>query len=592
VRNIGLASELASPEERARLRTEAEALARLSHPNIVQVHHVGEHDGRLFFSMEYCAGGTLAQRLAGTPLPPAAAARLTETLARAVQAAHDCQVIHRDLKPANVLLAGPAGSASAPGGIADVSSWGTPKVSDFGLARKLDESAQTASGALLGTPSYMAPEQARGRNKEVGPATDVYALGAILYELLTGRPPFKGASTHETLAQVCQDEPVPVRRLQPRVPRDLETVCLKCLHKDPRRRYPSAAELADDLERFQAGKPVRARRAGRPERAVKWARRNPAVAGLLVVLAAATAVSTLFALEARRQAASESQARTRTRAALDEMSSQVIDDWLSKREGPLEPAQRDFLHKALAYYEEFAKESGHTEEARQGVAGAHLRVGDIRRRLGEHEAAEVAFRRGQDIYADLAADYPAVPQYRQGWASTYFVLGTLLEDTGRLREAEAAYGDSLALLKRLAADYPAVPEYRLDLARSHNALGTLLKDTGRPKEAEVAYRDALAIQKPLAAEFPAVPQYRHFLGVFNLNLGHLLTNAGRARDAEVALSDALDLLKRLVTDFPTVPEYRQTLARIQNGLGGLLAETGRPKGPRQPSATPWPSRSN
>jgi tRNA A-37 threonylcarbamoyl transferase component Bud32 len=242
-----LADEHASAAERARFRTEVEAVARLAHPNVVQVYEVGEHEGKPFFSLEYCPGGSLEGKLAGTPQPPAEAARLVEVLARAVQAAHERQVVHRDLKPANVLL------------LED----GTPKITDFGLARKLDEAGQTAASyAVLGTASYMAPEQARGKVREVGPAADVYALGAILYECLTGRPPFKAASLADTLLQVIGDEPVPVRRLQPKVPADLETVCLKCLHKEAGRRYASAAELADDLGRFVAGEPIRARPVG------------------------------------------------------------------------------------------------------------------------------------------------------------------------------------------------------------------------------------------------------------------------------------------------------------------------------------------
>ena len=212
-------------QDRDRFRTEAEAIARLQHPNIVQVHEVGEHDGKPFFSLEFCSGGSLDRKLNGTPLPAQEAARLLETLARAMQAAHDQSVIHRDLKPANVLLA------------AD----GTPKITDFGLAKKLDDVGQTAIGAIMGTPSYMAPEQASGKSKEIGPAADVYALGAILYECLTGRPPFKAATPLDTILQVVSDEPVPPSQLQPKTPRDLETICLKCLHKEAGKRYASAA---------------------------------------------------------------------------------------------------------------------------------------------------------------------------------------------------------------------------------------------------------------------------------------------------------------------------------------------------------------
>jgi hypothetical protein len=257
----------AGAEELARFKTEAEAIARLQHPNIVQIFEVGEHEGRPFFSLEYCAGGSLDRKLAGTPLPPKQAAQLAGVLARAVQAAHDRNVIHRDLKPANVLL----------------SADGTPKITDFGLARKLDEAGRTATNAVMGTPSYMAPEQAVGKSKEIGPAADVYALGAILYELLTGRPPFKAAAALDTLMQVVADEPVPPSRLQSKVPRDLETICLKCLNKEPSKRYAGAAALAADLGRFQADEPIQARPTGAVERTLKWARRRRALAALVVV---------------------------------------------------------------------------------------------------------------------------------------------------------------------------------------------------------------------------------------------------------------------------------------------------------------------
>jgi WD40 repeat protein len=272
----------ASAAELDRFKDEARAIARLQHPNIVQIHEVGEQRGLPYFSLEFCPGGSLDRKLSGTPLPPLEAARLVQTLALAIQAAHDKSIVHRDLKPANVLL----------------SEEGTPKITDFGLAKKLDEIGKTQTGVVMGTPSYMAPEQASGKNKELGPTCDVYALGAILYELLTGRPPFKAATAWDTLAQVLSVEPVPVRQLQPDSARDLETVCLKCLHKDPQRRYPSAGELAGDLCRFLAGQPVVARPVGRIERTWRWCRRNPALAAMssLAVLAFASLLGLLIGL--------------------------------------------------------------------------------------------------------------------------------------------------------------------------------------------------------------------------------------------------------------------------------------------------------
>jgi serine/threonine protein kinase len=242
----------------ARFRREAEAAARLQHPHMVPIYEVGEHDGRPFFSMELCPGGSLADRLAGTPLPARQAAELVEALALALDAAHQVGVIHRDLKPANVLLA------------AD----GTPKVADFGLAKQVETGAGlTQTGAILGTPSYMAPEQASGRSKEVGPHTDVYALGAVLYECLTGRPPFQGADLLDVLEQVRSQEPVPPRLLNREVPPNLQTICLKCLEKEGGHRYPTAQLLVEDLRRFLVGDPISTMKIGEREWLARCAKR-------------------------------------------------------------------------------------------------------------------------------------------------------------------------------------------------------------------------------------------------------------------------------------------------------------------------------
>jgi tRNA A-37 threonylcarbamoyl transferase component Bud32/lipoprotein NlpI len=266
---------LAGRDHLARFRDEAETLARLHHPNVVQIYEVGEWEGRPYFTFEFADGGSLAQKLKGTPQPPREAAGLVETLARAMAAAHQCGIVHRDLKPSNILL-------TADGGL---------KIGDFGLAKRLEkETAHTLSGAVLGTPSYMAPEQARGDPRDVGPATDIYALGALLYELLTGRPPFKAATNYEIVDQVIHREPIPPRQLQAKVPRDLETICLKCLQKQPRQRYGFAGELADDLRRFLDNRPILARPIRPMERVLKWTRRHPAGAAL-VGLSAAVLIS-------------------------------------------------------------------------------------------------------------------------------------------------------------------------------------------------------------------------------------------------------------------------------------------------------------
>jgi eukaryotic-like serine/threonine-protein kinase len=279
-----------------RFQIEAEAVARLRHPNIVQVYEVGEYQGQPYFSLEYLDGGPLSRRIVDTLPSPFDAARLVEILARAMASAHQMNIIHRDLKPANVLLQSKSATALSEPHIAGVGfrlSDFDPKIADFGLAKRLDvELGHTLSGQVMGSPPYMAPEQAQGK-REIGPAADIYGLGAILYELLTGRAPFKADSPVDTLRQVVNDEPNRPRRLNQKVPLDLETICLKCLEKEPRRRFPAAVDLADDLARFIRGEPIQSRRVGRVERGWKWARRHPAKAGLAVSLVLVAAAATL-----------------------------------------------------------------------------------------------------------------------------------------------------------------------------------------------------------------------------------------------------------------------------------------------------------
>jgi eukaryotic-like serine/threonine-protein kinase len=298
----------ADPEYLERFRTEAEAVARLQHPNIVQIYDIGEVHGEPYLALELLEGGRLTDRTGRAPQPPREAARLTETLARAVHHAHAQGVIHRDLKPSNVLLA----------------TDGTPKISDFGVAKRLDVTpeaapALTSTGSIIGSPGYLAPEQAEPRLTPLGPATDVYALGGILYELLTGRAPFQGATVVETVLQTLNAEPVPPARLQPGVPPDLETVCLKCLEKQPARRYGSAADLAADLARFLAGEPTRARPLSRAARLGKWARRRPAVAALAglsaFLLLAGLALAGWPWARAEARAAAEARAKDEARTA-------------------------------------------------------------------------------------------------------------------------------------------------------------------------------------------------------------------------------------------------------------------------------------
>ncbi len=277
-----LGGQYAEAQARARFRAEAEIAAQLQHPHIVAIHEVGEHDGLPFFTMDYIEGRNLADLAQQQPLPAAAAAAYVQTIALAIQYAHEQGVLHRDLKPSNILI-----------DTAD-----QPRVTDFGLAKRLTGSTSdlTVSGQALGSPNFMSPEQASGKHRTVGPTSDIYGLGAILYYLVTSRPPFLADNVGVAVRQVQEQEPVAPRLLNPGVPRDLETLCLKCLQKDPRQRYGSAVELAEELGRFLRGEPIRARPVGRLERVWRWSRRRPGLATLAGVVVALAAVSTTVAV--------------------------------------------------------------------------------------------------------------------------------------------------------------------------------------------------------------------------------------------------------------------------------------------------------
>jgi WD40 repeat protein len=340
-----LAGQLAGAADVQRFLTEAEAAANLDHPNIVPIYEVGEHNGQHYFSMKLVDGGSLSQRVAELVKDPRAAVQLLVKVARAVHYAHQRQILHRDLKPGNVLLAVGESLRDSPSSASHGVTRLQPLVTDFGLAKKIaGDSRLTQSGAVVGTPAYMPPEQAAGK-KGLTTAADVYGLGAILYELLTGQPPFRAETPLDTLLQVLEKEPQPPRLLNPKVDRDLETICLKCLRKEPEKRYGSAEALADDLERWLSGEPIKARSVGRAERVWRWCRRNPAVASLLAAvtfsLMVGGAVSTCFAVEASRRAR-EAENNARQARAAEELANDE-----SERAGRNERAARQSRGEAL-----------------------------------------------------------------------------------------------------------------------------------------------------------------------------------------------------------------------------------------------------
>jgi serine/threonine protein kinase/Tfp pilus assembly protein PilF len=592
-----------------RFHNEAQAAAHLQHQHIVPVYFVGQERGVHYYAMQFIDGQTLAafikdlRRLTRpdpgpeAPAPPSAApdadtppparqastepsphspahfravARLGAQAAEALEHAHQLGVIHRDVKPANLL----------------VDRRGNLWVTDFGLAQVQSQPGLTLTGDLVGTLRYMSPEQASGRRVLLDHRTDVYSLGATLYELLTLEPAFPSQDRQELLRQITSEEPRPPRRLSRAVPAELETILLKALEKDPGDRYATAQELADDLGRFLKDEPIRARRPTWFQRLRKWGRRNRAVVWSAGVSAVALLLIAVVALtlgllavgreQGRTQAALDLEAKRRQqwRRSLDAMSSEVIDGWLARQQVLL-PEHRKFLESALEMYEEFARDSGQDEQARAGVARAYFRVGSIRYRLGQRAEAEAALKHSQELFRRLAGDFPGVPDYQDLLASTHTNLGILLSSAGRARQAEAEYRAALTLHKQLADEFPGVPEYPGKLAATHTNLGALLHDTGRSREGEGHYRAALTLHNRLADEFPGVQDYRKGLAISHTNLGVLLRDTGRARQAEAEYRAALTLHKRLADEFPGVPDHRGRLAATHINLGALLLAAGR-----------------
>ena len=582
-----LAGAHASDDQIARFHIEARAVAQIQHPGIVQIHEDGDHEGLPYFSLEFVPGGSLAQSIGGKPQPPRAAATMVMELCRAMAEAHARGIIHRDLKPANVLL----------------TLDGKPKITDFGLAKQMEgDSQQTRSGAIMGTPSYMAPEQAWGQTHEIGPLSDQYALGAILYEMLVGRPPFQGATALETLELVRNQEPVPPTRLQPKVPTDLETICLKALQKDPAKRFPDAAAMAEDLRRFLDGEPIVARPVGTPERLWRWCKRNPRVAGLAaaVVLmgfaitvgsaAFAASLKTLngeLAKSYKEEAKAREIAQTNERAAIAAKNEAIA---ATKAEAEAREKEKQAREKAEALVQgAFAQNRNALEAQRVLSVLLNQRLLSIPGTQGLREELINTTLTGLEATIASLEQLGTVARDKEGFALGTRTLAGINQRAGQIAMEYGKYDETARYFRRMeelaeqlaAADPDALEPLKVK-ASVKATLGDFQMDRIGDAEAALKFFDqALVLRRQWLAREPSNDEAKR--GVANI-LGAIararlqLGDPAKARDnyrEEIALRDQFS------PALADQVEVRRERAGLGDKLGDLSVSLGDPKAGRE-----------
>jgi serine/threonine-protein kinase len=588
----GLRPERAdNPVVVARFLEEARITGQLEHPNIVPVYALAQ-GARPFYTMRFIHGRTLNDaiesyhhdRQAGRagPLELRNLLGAFVSVGNAIAYAHSRRVIHRDLKPRNVVLGDFGEVVVLDWGLAKVLGGedGKPGLAPVTLGQDGSRD-QTVQGQVMGTPSYMAPEQAEGRLADVNERSDVYGLGALLYEVLTGRPPFTGADARQVLQQVIAAPPVPPRQIAPSVPPALEAVCLKALAKKPEARYPSARDLSQEVQRWLADEPVAAYPEPLSVKARRWVGRHRTLTGSAVaavlVAAVSLAVATVFL-----KSANERERRSRARAeanfklahdAVDRYFTRVSTSEKLKAHG-LEKLRRDLLLEARDFYERFLEEHGDEPGLRDERAQAYWRLAKISAEIGRTEDADRYFPEAVSSAETLARDHPSEPDYQRQWAIVLHDAALHHYHTGKIDLARETMEQALGIRERLVKDHPDSDDQREGLARTLHDLGTLYAETGRRPDAQAAYQRALALDKQLTEGHPKNATYREMWATHLYSLGHLHLASGRPSEGLAAVEESRDLRADLAERFPAVPGYQERLARSFLELGTHYVRAG------------------